>query len=223
MSFVKGGLHTYLHAYLPTYKHTYVRTYVLIYQQTYIITYLPIYIHTYLLTYMRTYLPTYLPSYKTYLLTSLHNTYLHTDPPTEPQFKFKGFLCWADPNDCGPKTRLYNLPSEQAKNATFLRRPWRDCQTKRTGQKIWSIFFVVFVVKLNERGWVESPVWPDWAIFERFWWHIFSLQLPKYILTFWATLEIILFEWKLLRRLFRLLMVNFGLLFILTSGHPGCM
>ena len=44
----------------------------------------------------------------------------------------------------------------------------------------------------------------------------FSLELPKYKLTFWATLESISFKQKLLWQLFRLLMIKFRLLCIST-------
>ena len=68
---------------------------------------------------------------------------------------------------------------------------------------------------------MRHSVWPDCAIFESLWWHIFSLILHKNVLTVWATLKNIPFKHKLLWILFRLLMVKFGLLFISTSGHTG--
>ena len=63
------------------------------------------------------------------------------------------------------------------------------------------------------------PVWPDWAIFESFWWHGFFKKLPKCMVNFWATVKGNTFHGKLLWLLFGQLLEEIGLLFNIASSY----
>ena len=69
------------------------------------------------------------------------------------------------------------------------------------------------------RCFITWTVWPDWAIFERSWWHGFHPKSPKCMVNFWAKVKCSNFHVQLLRLLFGQLLENFGLLFKLVSGH----
>ena len=72
---------------------------------------------------------------------------------------------------------------------SFFRRRRRCNFLKSRPFKKSSLLLFTLVVHQTH---ASRSVWPDWAIFEKSWWHIFSKKKPKLMITFWAKVKSII-------------------------------